>query len=125
TLNIPVSPTLTSPASANGLTVTRSQGMAIAWNPNGSTGHVDIVLTSFADATTFGRVIFREAASAGKFTFPPHMLFRLPTGNGTSLDFQLGDQGPASSALFTASGLDIGLIQSFIDGVRLSNFTIN
>ena len=75
-------------------------------------------------ANTSGTVRCRVPASAGTFTIPPHMLFTLPTGNGSNFYFELGDHGPATSSAFSGPGLDIGLAQSFIDGVSLSNCTI-
>jgi len=123
-VNIPVSPTLTSPTSSNGLTVSRGQGMTVTWNGNGSTGHVELVLGSAANANTRASVTCTAPASAETFTIPSYMLLTLPnTGNGIFF-FQLGDQGPATSAPFSASGIDAGVAQSFIDGVTLTGFSI-
>jgi len=124
TVNIPVSPTLTSPTSSKGLTVSRGQGMTVTWNGNDSTGHVELVLGSFADANTNASVTCTVAPSAGTFTIPSYMLRTLPnTGNGF-FAFQLGDHGPATSAVFSAPGIDVGIAQSFIDGVTLTGFSI-
>ena len=124
TLNIPVSPTLTNPTSANGLTVTRSAGMTITWNPNGTTGHVELVLTSYADANNFSRVTCEVAGGAGTFTIPDYALSVLPPGTGTNFYFQLGDEGAATSTTFAAAGIDIGIAQTFIDAVRFGGFTV-
>jgi uncharacterized protein (TIGR03437 family) len=124
TINVPVAPTLTSPTSASGLTITRSKGMTVTWNPNGSTGRMELILESYFNSGA-GVVYCRAPASAGTFTIPPSMLLMLPAGNSTDFRFQLGDQGPATSGTFTAPGMDFGLIQTFVDGVSLFNFTIN
>lgn len=126
TANIPVSPTLTSPKSSSGLTVSRSQGMTVTWNGNGSTGHVELVLgsPSASDPNTSSSVTCLVPASAGTFTIPPYMLVTLTnTGNGY-FAFQLGDQGPATSVPFSAAGIDLGLAQTFISGVSFGGFSI-
>ena len=122
-ISIPASATLTSPASSTNLTVTRSQGMTVTWNPNGSTGRVEIVLASFLNQNTGVQAVCEAAASAGTFTIPPYVLLALPPGNGTNFDFQPG--APASSGSFSANGLDAGIIQTFIDGTRFSGFQLN
>jgi uncharacterized protein (TIGR03437 family) len=124
TLNVPISPTLTSPSSATGLTVSRGKGMTVTWNPNGSTGHVELVLGSYVDPNTGSSVVCTAPASAGTFTIPSQMLLTLANTNNGLFFFQLGDQGPATSAAFTAPGLDAGVAQTFIDGVRLTGFNI-
>jgi uncharacterized protein (TIGR03437 family) len=124
TVNIPAAPMLTNPTSSNGLTVSRSQGMTVTWNPNGSTGHVELVLGSAVDANNRASVTCTVAATAGTFTIPSYMLYTLPTGNGTIFFFQPGDQGPATSVSFSAPGLDFGIIQTFIDGASLGGFSV-
>jgi uncharacterized protein (TIGR03437 family) len=126
TVNIPISPTLTSPKSPTGLIVSKSQGMTVTWNGNGSAGHVELVLASpsASDPSTQSSVICTVPASAGTFTIPPYMLFTLTnTGNGF-FAFQLGDQGPATSAPFSAPGLDAGFAQAFVDIVSFGGFSI-
>lgn len=123
-VNIPISPILTRPVSPSGLTVSRGRGMTVTWNGNGSTGHVELVLGSAADANTRASVTCTAPASAGTFTIPSHMLFTLPNTNNAIFFFQLGDQGPASSAPFSAPGIDVGLAQSFIDGTSFAGFDI-
>jgi hypothetical protein len=123
-MNVPVSPTLTSPVSSTGLTVSRSAGMTVTWNGNGSTGHVELVLGSAINANTTASVTCTAPVSAGTFTIPPNMLFSLPNGNGTIFFFQLGDQGPATSVPFSAMGLNAGVAQTFIDGTSFGGFTI-
>jgi len=119
-------PTLTSPGSANNLTVSRSKGMTVTWNGNGSTGHVEMQLSSYVDANTGATVTCTAPASAGTFTIPSYMLSALPNGNGTGFAFQPGDGpgGPATSTTFTATGLLLGLAQTFIDGIPFGGFTI-
>jgi hypothetical protein len=123
-LNIPISPTLTKPTSANGLTVSRGSGMTVTWNGNGSTGHVELVLRSPADANTTSSVICAVAASAGTFTIPSHMLFTLANTNNAFFSFELGTEWPTTSVPFPASGVDAGLAQTFIGGVGFSGFSI-
>ena len=123
-LNIPISPTLTRPSSANGLTVSRGSGMTVTWNGNGSTGHVELVLASPADADNTSSVTCTVAASAGTFTIPSHMLFTLANTNNAIFSFQLGNQGPATSVPFSAPGIDVGLAQTFIGGVSFGGFSI-
>jgi uncharacterized protein (TIGR03437 family) len=124
-VNIPVSPTLTSPTSSNGLTVSRGKGMTVTWNGNGSTGHVELVLGSFADTNTNSSVTCTVPATDGTFTIPSYMLFTLANTNNAIFFFQLGDQGPATSVPFSAPGIGVGVAQTFIDGVVLSGFSIS
>jgi hypothetical protein len=125
TINIPISPTLTNPAAAKSLTVSRTQPMTVTWNPNGSTGHLELVLEVYPDANTAGIVTCLVPASAGSFTIPSYVLSSLPTGGGARFSFQLGDRvGAATSSIFSAPGIDFGLAQSFIDGVILNGVTI-
>jgi uncharacterized protein (TIGR03437 family) len=117
-ITIPVTPTLTSPAGQN-VTITRSKGMTVTWNPNGSTGRAEIVIASLVDQNTGAQVACTAPASEGTFTIPPYVLQALPASNGAIFYFQPGDQGPAFTSNFTATGLTIGIAQSFVDGVRL------
>jgi hypothetical protein len=104
--------------------VSRSQGMTVTWNGNGSTGHVELILGSRADANTVASVTCEVPASAGTFTIPSYLLFTLPSSANGIFFFQLGDQGPATSAPFSAPGIDAGVAQSFIDGVSFSGVSI-
>ncbi len=126
-INVPVSPALVSPVSSSNLTVTRSRGMTVNWDSNGSNGHVELAISSVADPTGSIRptVVCTVPASAGTFTIPPYALLALPPGPGTGFWFQLGDQAPATSAPFSATGLSVGIVQTFIDGTSLFNFTMN
>ena len=118
-ITVPVTPTLTSPAGPQNVTVTRSKGMTVTWSPNGATGHVEIVILDFIDQNTAAQVACAAPASAGTFTIPPYVLQALPATNGAIFYFGSGDQSPAFSNTFTATGLTTGIAQSFVDGVRL------
>jgi hypothetical protein len=98
--------------------------MTVTWNGNGSTGHVELVLSSAISADTGATVTCTVPASAGTFTIPSYMLLTLPNTPNGFFAFQLGDQGPATSATFSAAGIAAGLAQSFVDGVTLTGFII-
>jgi uncharacterized protein (TIGR03437 family) len=115
-ITIPITPTLTSPASSNGVTITRSKGFTATWNPNGSTGKVEVVISSFVSQNTGAQAVCSAPASAGTLTIPPYVLLALPAGNA-NLSFQPGDESPAFAANFTATGITVGNAQAFIDGV--------
>ncbi len=128
-LTIPAPPTLTSPASANGLIVTRRDGMTLTWNPGGATGPVTISLTTFAGAgfPAPATAICTALGEAGAFTIPPYALLALSSsGNdgGAYLSFQPSDRQPVASATFSASGLNVGIVQAFMWGDALSNFSL-
>ena len=130
-ITIPATPTLTKPSSPNGLIMTRSQGTTVTWNPTGSTGHVEIIISVFVDQNTAAQALCTVQANAGTFTIPPYVLLALPPVNsangGASFFFGPGDQGPAYSGVFTANGLTtgIGIAQSFVDGVVFGGVTLN
>lgn len=127
TLTIPPSPTLLSPAPGPNLVITRSNGQAITWNANGSTGSVDILLLSAIDNQfTIGAALFcRAPASAGSFAIPPYALLALPAGTLTLLQIGSGlAPFPTANATFTANGLDVGLVQAFVDGPAIGGFQI-
>lgn len=125
TVTIPASPTYLGP-NPNGLTVTRSNGLTVTWNPNGSTGHVEIVLASALDNTfnTGSQAACTAPAGAGTFTIPPYVLLALPAGNFTFMELGPGTQWAASEGPFTATGLTVGLVQTFVDGVVSGGFTV-
>lgn len=124
-VTIPTAPMLTNPANLNGLTITRAKGMNIAWNPNGATGQVEIVISAYVDQNTAAQVWCTAPASAGTFTIPPYVLLALPPNNNAAFYFQPGDQGPAFSGTFSASGLTVGVAQSFEDSVGVGGVTLN
>lgn len=128
TLNIPILPTLTSPVSATNLTVTRSRGMTVTWNANGSAGFVEFVLQSATDAKfSDGAVVdCKVSASAGTFTIPAYVMLALPAGNFTQFDFSRGNHFPATSAPFKATGISIGSAVTFLQPAPgFSGFTLN
>jgi uncharacterized protein (TIGR03437 family) len=125
-VTIPAPPTLTSPASSNGLIVTRREGMTLTWNPGGVTGPVTIALTTFAGAgyPAPATVICTAPGEAGTFTIPPYALLALSSGGGAYLSFQPAELRPVASATFSASGLNIGIVQAFMWDSGLSNFSL-
>jgi len=128
TFTIPPSPKLTNgPNFAPNATVTRSNGVTVTWNPNGSTGTVQILLlSSLNNAFTDGAIAAcRAAANAGTFAIPPYVLLALPAGNFTAFELSPGSgPTPAASVPFSANGLSIGLSQVFIDGARMNGYTL-
>src|SRR5579871_5052245 len=124
-LTIPPTPILTSPGSPIGLTITRSKGYTVSWNPNGSTGNVEVVISDYLDQNTAAQAWCTAPAAAGTMTIPAYVLLALPATNGANFYFQPGDQGPAVSTTFTASGLTVGLAQAFVDAVGVSGVTLN
>jgi hypothetical protein len=111
-LTVSPAPTFTSPASSNGLVVTRRLGMAVAWNPGGATGPIPLALMNHVGAGSGRTANCTVLASDGSFTIPPYALLALPPTNGTILTFRPGDVRPAASALFSASGLNLGIVQA-------------
>jgi uncharacterized protein (TIGR03437 family) len=120
-LTIPPAPTFTSPASSNGLVVTRRLGMTVAWNP-GAAGPVPLALSARTDRGDNTTAICNVLASSGSFTIPPYALLALPATDGTRLSFRPGDPRPVASALFSASGLNLGIMQSKIIDLTISGF---
>lgn len=125
-ITIPVTPVLTSPTGPNGLTITRAKGTTVSWNPNGSTGHVEVVISAFVDQNTGAQAICTAPASAGTLTVPPYVLLAPPATNGANFNFQPGDQGGAAfDGTFTAPGITIGIAQTFLDAVAFGGFVLN
>ena len=125
TVTLPQTPTLTSPTKGS-LAIVRNQGLTVNWTPNGSNGHVEIVLVatdSFNVATT--KVTCTAPVSAGTFTIPAYATFALPPTNNAAFIFQPGSDGPAASALFTATGVTAGLAQIFSENISFSGVTVN
>jgi uncharacterized protein (TIGR03437 family) len=119
-LTVPLVPTFISPppGADNGVVVTRRLGMNVAWNPNGATGPIPLVLSAaIGTPTDPGNLIFTAAnctvlASAGSFTIPAYALLALPpVGGGGLLIFGPGDLRPLASGVFSASGLNLGIAQ--------------
>ena len=124
-ITIPVTPTLTSPSGPTGLTITRSKGLTVTWNPNGSTGHVEVVISASVDQNTAAQAVCRAPASAGTLTIPPYVLLALPATNGANFSFQPGREQAAFSGTFSASGLTVGLADSYVDGVTFPGVALN
>ena len=95
--------------------------MTVAWSPNGATGPVPLVLTGTSDKGDFTAAACTVLASAGTFTIPPYALLALPPAGGF-LTFLPGDARPVGSALFSASGLDLGVAQVTIRSLSLPAF---
>jgi uncharacterized protein (TIGR03437 family) len=126
TVRIAAPPTLVSPSSANNLTVTRSSGMSVTWSGGDPNGHVEIVLVGATDSSFNAAALAycKAATSAGTFTIPSYVLLALPAGNFTSLELAPGTVQGAASAPFTATGLSIGFVQTYIDGASIGGFML-
>src|SRR5579883_529830 len=126
TVTIPALPKLTSPASANGFTVSRNTPLTITWVPNNSPGHVEVQIGSFAAMNLGVQITCTAPISAGTLTIPSFVLLSLPTGNGTFFNFQPGDGpgGPANESAFSTKGLALGIAQTFVDGITFNGFPI-
>ncbi len=112
-ITIPPAPTLLTPVNAS--TVTRADGLTVTWTGGSQTGNVRIRVSSSVDsAGTLGAEATCIApASAGTFTIPPYVLLALPAGSFGGFLF-----GPAwVSQPFTATGLDVGIIEYRNNGV--------
>ena len=75
-LTVSPAPTFTSPASSNGLVVTRRLGMAVAWNPGGATGPIPLALMNHVGIGSGRTANCTVLASDGSFTIPPYALLR-------------------------------------------------
>ena len=92
--------------------VTRASGMTINWTPGTAAGsgvyNVVIRGTSYTDGTGQNGATFLclVPSTLGTFTVPPSVLYALPSGPFTEVDFE-----PAlPSQSFTATGLDVGIL---------------
>lgn len=121
-LTVPPAPTFTSPSgSSTSLVVRRRLGMNVNWSPGGATGSVPLVLQAFTNAGDITAVACTVLASTGTFTIPAYALLALPSTPGTFLTFRPGDLEPLASALFSASGLNLGIAQVTIMAVSSSS----
>jgi uncharacterized protein (TIGR03437 family) len=121
TVTIPASPTLVSPLT-NNFAVTRSNGMTVNWTGNGSTGNVQIDVSGATDNTynNGANAVCTVPASAGTFTIPPYALLALPAGAFGALNFQqVTEEVP-----FTATGLNVGILQTAGAGTGPAGFTL-
>jgi uncharacterized protein (TIGR03437 family) len=125
-ITYPASPTLVSPLSANNFTVTRSNGMTVTWTGGAPNGHVEIQVLSAIDNTfnVGALATCKVPASAGTFTIPSYVLLALPAGNFTYFALGPGTIQAAAAAPFTATGLNVGLLQLFIDGTGFGGFAL-
>ena len=87
---------------------------------------VEIVLVGATDSSfnTAALAYCKAPASAGTFMIPSYVLLALPAGNFTSLELAPGTVQGAASAPFTATGLSIGFVQTYIDGASIGGFTL-
>ncbi len=124
-LTVPPEPTFTNPSGVStGLVVSRRMGMNVAWNPGGATGPIPLILAAGIGSPTDQEKVTYTAAnctvigSAGAFTIPAYALLALPsTGGGAYLTFHPGDLRPLASAVFSASGLNLGVGQVTLIGI--------
>ena len=100
--------------------------MTVAWRGGDPNGHVEIVLVGATDSSfnTAALAYCKASASAGTFMIPSYVLLALPAGNFTSLELAPGTVQGAASAPFTATGLSIGFVQTYIDGASFGGFTL-
>ncbi|MGA2144114.1 MAG: hypothetical protein ABSH49_04035 [Bryobacteraceae bacterium] len=119
--NIPAVPVLTNPANLSLPPVTRSSGLTVTWTGGASDAYVQIQVQGPTDNTNTNgaTAVCNVAASAGTFTIPPYALLALPASSVGGFQFQ-----QQTEAALTATGLDLGVIQTsnaptFIGGVTL------
>jgi uncharacterized protein (TIGR03437 family) len=108
-VNIPTPPTPTVPANA---TFMRANGATVTWT-GGSPGSVVWIRGISATDNSFtngaGFVCFADAG-AGTLTVPASVLLALPAGSSAVWDLRAFTYGS-----FTASGLNLGVLQMFYD----------
>jgi uncharacterized protein (TIGR03437 family) len=124
TITIPSVPTFAVPQGA----VTRANGLTVTWKGGDPNGHVEMFMFSATDSTfNLGALAYCKAPNnaAGTFTIPSYVLLALPAGNFTQFELGPGTIQGATSAAFTASGINIGLIQTFLDGNYMGGFMLN
>jgi uncharacterized protein (TIGR03437 family) len=115
-------PSLTSPANLVIPPLTRSSGMTLTWTGGSPNAVVTILMLAATDntATIGAAAACAVAANAGTFTIPPYALLPLPAGNSTQFEFANG----TARVPFTATGLSLGLLQTFDDGPVIQGFTL-
>jgi len=121
-ITVPNPPTLVSPMSASGLTVTRSSPMTVTWTGGDPNGTVQFQLASATDGsyTAGADAQCTAPASAGTFTIPTYVLLALPAGNFGRFQFS-----PAVTMVpFTATGLNLGILSTSSAGTSFSGFTL-
>jgi hypothetical protein len=123
TITIPSVPTFTVPQGP----VNRANGLTVTWKGGDPNGHVEMVMFSAIDNTfNVGALAYCKASSnAGTFTIPSYVLLALPAGNFTQFALGPGTVQGAAERGFTATGIDIGLIQTYLDGNAIGGFPLN
>lgn len=108
---IPAPPVLTGLTNGS-LTVTRANGVTLNWTGGAAGSIVRIVGQQSTDLSNSKGASFRcyVPANAGTFTVPPSVTLSLPPGNFGGWDFKTYTYGN-----FTATGLNIGLLQMTFD----------
>ena len=104
TATMPAAPTLNTPALG-----TRSAGTTVTWSGGAPNAFVEIQVASPTDntGTNGATAVCYGSSSAGTMAIPAYVMLALPATNFGSFQFQQG-----TLAAFTASGLDIGQIQT-------------
>lgn len=111
---VPTLPAVTSPSPNSTPTITRANGMTFTWNPSGTSGTLLIFAQSATDntQTTGATAACYADPTTGTFTIPASAMLALPPGSNAG--FQVS---PVSSQPFTASGLNLGIVETHNDGV--------
>jgi uncharacterized protein (TIGR03437 family) len=111
-LTIPTPPSLTGLPSGTNLAVTGANGVTLNWTGGAAGSIVRIVGQQSTDGSNSIGASFRcyVAANAGTFTVPPTVTLALPAGNFGGWDFKTYTYGN-----FTATGLNLGLLQMSFD----------
>jgi len=109
-LTVPALPALTIPSTLP--SITRSNGMTVSWTGGG--GNVQLTISSATDSsnTVGSTAVCTAPAGAGRFTIPPYVLLALPAGNFAFSGFSSAE----AYYPFTATGLDVGWVQTQISG---------
>jgi hypothetical protein len=96
--------------------------MTVTWAGGGPIGNVEILVQSATDNTysTGATAQCIAPASAGTFTLPPYVLLALPAGNFASFTFVSG----FAEFPFTATGLSIGSLDTYVNGTSFSGFAL-
>lgn len=99
--------------------IPRASGVNVTWTGGDPAGFVNIIGSSFTLSPTVGATFICTApASAGQFTVPPPVLLALPASSADSSggfampSGILGVTSAANPTKFSASGLDLGLVQA-------------
>ena len=120
-VTIPPAAVLTTPnPSSFPASITRSNGLTVAWTGGGANATVGIQLFGATDNTglTGAQVKCYVPTSAGTFTIPGYILSALPAGNGTFGFAQFAPEVPIA-----ATGLIDGEVEVSSPGVSF-NFTL-